>query len=153
MFVSGLLFCMSCELSVSVTENPDGKKSRMAHCEGKQGSFSRSGQGSNRSNWNGSCTTKKKVRNILRESSCHGEDFSSKISKESLSSEQSNELTYLQNENKIFKDQLETQSKHKKKMQNMKRLFESNSQQINNQLSIVREATENQTLEIASYMS
>ena len=35
----------------------------------------------------------------------------------------------------------------------MKRLFESNSQQINNQLSIVREATENQTLEIASYMS
>lgn len=95
----------------------------------------------------------KKVRNILRESSCHGEDFSSKISKESLSSEQSNELTYLQNENKIFKDQLKTQSKHKKKMQNMKRLFGSNSQQINNQLSIVREATENQTLEIASYMS
>ena len=87
----------------------------------------------------------KKVRNIPRESSCHGEDFSSKISKESLSSEQSNELTYLQNENKIFKDQLETQSKHKKKMQNMKRLFESNSQQINNQLSIVREAIENQT--------
>ena len=61
-----------------------------------------------------------KVTNIPNESSCQGEDLPSKINKENLSSEQVIKLTNLQNENKRLKEQLDTQSKHENKMQNMK---------------------------------
>ena len=61
-----------------------------------------------------------KVTNIPNESSCQGEGLPSKINKENLSSEQVIKLTNLQNENKRLKEQLDTQSKHENKMQNMK---------------------------------
>ena len=94
-----------------------------------------------------------KVKNILKKSSCRGEDFSLKINKENLNSEQVTELTSLQNENKMLKDQLDTQSKHENKMQSMKRQFEDNSQMSNDQLSRAHETIKNQALEIANYVS
>ena len=48
---------------------------------------------------------------------------SSKINKENINPEQVTKHTNFQSENKMLKDQLDTQSKHEDKMQNMKMQF------------------------------
>ena len=67
-----------------------------------------------------------------KESSCQGEDFSSKTSKENLSLELAINFTNLQNENKMLRDLLDTQSKHGNKIQNIKRQFKCSLKTIPN---------------------
>ena len=90
------------------------------------------------------------VRNLLKESSCQGEDVSSKINKENLSSEHAVQFTKWKQDNE---NQIDTESKHGYKMPNMKRQFEDNSRLNNDHLSRAYEKIENQRLEKASYMS
>lgn len=61
-------------------------------------------------------------------------------------------ISNLLKENETLIHQLETVSKHENKMQKMNREYEGESQLINDQLSRVDEAIENQTREIASYV-
>ena len=62
-------------------------------------------------------------------------------------------ISNLLKKSKTLIHQLDTISKHENEIQKMNREFEGNSQLINDQLSRTHEAIENQTREIASYVS
>ena len=61
-----------------------------------------------------------------------------------------NVINNLLKENESLKDQLDTQSKHENKMQNVKREFEETSRMTNDQLSNAHETIENQVLDITN---
>ena len=94
-----------------------------------------------------------KITNIADKSSYQGTEFTSRVDKLNHGSEQAIELTNLDNENKMLKDQHNSYSKHENEMQNGKREFKEISRMANDQLSKAHEAIENQDLKITNHMS